>query len=635
MPPRKNSDHNTDDTEAMTAADLQKLESSLRSLLDEQCKTLNETNSTNNLNISQNTKSIYELHDLMVGLSVQVTKLIYDVNSPIKTPVKTLDTSEPGQKNYSQYSSRLTKINFPKFDGDDLKSWLYKCNQFFDLDGISDENKISLAVIHLEGRALLWHQNFMKNTPQCSWTEYVAGITARFGEIYDDPIAGLKALKQTGTIQEYHDAFDALASRLNLSQEYLISCYIGGLEEEIQLAVRMFSPTTIQQSHCLAKLQEAAHKARKPRPQTKPLLPTPPRPFLSTQGSPSTWRGTNSTYNKPNTNQLNTKPNTTRQTLTAAEMNEKRAKGLCFWCNEKYEFGHQCKGKKPQFYHIEVGDDSDEEGEHNENENEMDAEAECAQISLQALDGNTTFHTMRMMGQFGRKSLHILLDSGSTHNFIDTSTALKSQCKVENMPPRWVKVADGGRIKCDAMIKGFTWKMQGYTFTADLLLLPLSGSNMVLGIQWFSTLGPILWDFKNLTMEFKLNQKKVKLRGATNKKLKGIQADQLSKLLQRESELSMMQLVTEDSDLILHSEIEEGAYSQPEQDALQSLLGRFPEVFVAPAGLPPSRERFDHQIPLREGTDAINIRPYRYPATQKLDYNVFYALFIYDILCVD
>ncbi|XP_021740124.1 uncharacterized protein LOC110706513 [Chenopodium quinoa] len=179
MPPRKNPDQNTDDTEAVTAVDLQKLESSLRSLLDE-----------------------------------QFTKLISDVNSPIKTPVKTLDTSEPGQKNYSQYSSRLTKINFPKFDGDDLKSWLYKCNQFFDLDGISDENKISLAAIHLEGIAL--------------WTEYVAGITARFGDIYDDPMADLKALKQIGTIQKYHDAFDALASRLNLSQEYLISCYIGG-----------------------------------------------------------------------------------------------------------------------------------------------------------------------------------------------------------------------------------------------------------------------------------------------------------------------------------------------------------------------------------------------------------------------
>lgn len=57
--------------------------------------------------------------------------------------------------------------------------------------------------------------------------------------------------------------------------------------------------------------------------------------------------------------------------------------------------------------------------------------------------------------------------------------------------------------------------MQGYPFAANLLLLPLSDSDVVLGIQWFSTLGSILWDFNNLTMEFKVEGRKVKLRGPT------------------------------------------------------------------------------------------------------------------------
>lgn len=78
----------------------------------------------------------------------------------------------------------------------------------------------------------------------------------------------------------------------------------------------------------------------------------------------------------------------------------------------------------------------------------------CVQISLQALDGQGNFNTMRLMGQYGKKPLHILLDSESTHNFIDTNTTLKLSCKVEKVSPMWVRVADGGQLKCDAVIRG-------------------------------------------------------------------------------------------------------------------------------------------------------------------------------------
>uniref|UniRef100_A0A803N6W0 Chromo domain-containing protein n=1 Tax=Chenopodium quinoa TaxID=63459 RepID=A0A803N6W0_CHEQI len=215
-------------------------------------------------------------------------------------------------------------------------------------------------------------------------------------------------------------------------------------------------------------------------------------------------------------------------------MNEKRSKGLCFWCDEKYEIGHNCRGRKPRLYHIEIEGRDEELEEEQENTEGMIEETMSAQISLQALDGHSTFHTMRMKGLVRKKCIHTLLDTGSTHNFLDTPTALKLSCKVENVPPMWVKVADVGQLKCDKIVKNFEWKMQGYQFKADFLLLPLSGSDMVLGVQWFSTLGPILWDFKNLMMEFKAEGQKVKLRGATVRKLKGIQSVQLSKLLSKD-----------------------------------------------------------------------------------------------------
>jgi len=53
-----------------------------------------------------------------------------------------------------------------------------------------------------------------------------------------------------------------------------------------------------------------------------------------------------------------------RRTLNIEEINEKRAKGLCYFSNEKYTFGHKCKNSK-HLYLLELeeveGDDNVEE----------------------------------------------------------------------------------------------------------------------------------------------------------------------------------------------------------------------------------------------------------------------------------
>ena len=71
--------------------------------------------------------------------------------------------------------------------------------------------------------------------------------------------------------------------------------------------------------------------------------------------------------------------------------------------------------------------------------------------------------------------------------------------------------------------------MQGKEFKANMRLIPLGGYDMVLGIQWLAQLGPILWDFKNLRMEFSWNGKNVVSRKATTGPLKLVSALQMEK----------------------------------------------------------------------------------------------------------
>lgn len=54
------------------------------------------------------------------------------------------------------------------------------------------------------------------------------------------------------------------------------------------------------------------------------------------------------------------------------------------------------------------------------------------------------------------------------------------------------------------------------------------------------------------------------------------------------------------------------------REILQSCFEQFQEVFEKPTGLPPKRS-CDHQIILKNDTQPISIRPYKYPFYQKIE----------------
>jgi len=53
---------------------------------------------------------------------------------------------------------------------------------------------------------------------------------------------------------------------------------------------------------------------------------------------------------------------------------------------------------------------------------------------------------MRVTSYCGKKSLHILIDSGSTHKFLDLHIAQKMVCQTEAMDTVSVTVVDGNKV---------------------------------------------------------------------------------------------------------------------------------------------------------------------------------------------
>lgn len=144
---------------------------------------------------------------------------------------------------------------------------------------------------------------------------------------------------------------------------------------------------------------------------------------------------------------------------------------------------------------------------------EDEGHLQVPEISLHALSGVTTPKTMRVTGVIHGRKLHILIDSGSTHNFVSLKFARRMDCCKASAPAFQVMVANGDRLRCDEIYLAVPIEIQGYKFQTNMYPLDLQGSDVVLGIQWLQSLGQVLHDWQHLTMEFWHKQTKYIIKG--------------------------------------------------------------------------------------------------------------------------
>ncbi|GJU14591.1 hypothetical protein Tco_1142557 [Tanacetum coccineum] len=85
----------------------------------------------------------------------------------------------------------------------------------------------------------------------------------------------------------------------------------------------------------------------------------------------------------------------------------------------------------------------------------------------------------------------------------------------------------------------FKWSFQNEVFTSDVMLLPLGGCEMVLGIQWLATLGDMQCNFKKLIMKFNHKGRQLVLRGMNNTHVHWMQGKEG---MLKQAELSSMAL---------------------------------------------------------------------------------------------
>lgn len=123
-------------------------------------------------------------------------------STPIGFVLGSYDTGNKADKIDSIF--KTIKFEFPKFGGENPRSWIRKYNKLFSHHVVAEHQKLYLATMNLEGEAEEWYSGFCQEGQGLSWEGFVEEIIARFSpETRINPIGEIKKLQQVGTVDEY------------------------------------------------------------------------------------------------------------------------------------------------------------------------------------------------------------------------------------------------------------------------------------------------------------------------------------------------------------------------------------------------------------------------------------------------
>lgn len=368
-----------------------------------------------------------------------------------------------------------------------------------------------------------------------------------------------------------------------LSNLFLLSQFLKGLKDELHYSVAAQLPENVHQAFQVALIFESAHRMKKGVHKKEGYL---------TKG-------------------IDTPAKVPGDIWKAQQLKEyHKTHGLCFKCGDKYAPRHVCaKQEGPQLKAMEVEQNSEMlTDEMLDVVACLETQPENMLLSIQAISGSVAPKTIQLRALVKDQVVLILVDSGSSHSFINEALCQKLQLSTVPHPSYDVKVANGALLTCASHVPHFRWLLQGQTFQFPVKVLALGGYDMVLGMDWLEQHSPIQCDWNLKTISFNHQGSWVTLQGIQASAMHSLTAatpDQIMNWFQGNDiwAMAVVQQITPPLNSVIPSTV-------------QALLDKYQFVFSAPDSLPPHRA-VDHALPLLPGVVPVNCRPYRYSPAQK------------------
>lgn len=116
-------------------------------------------------------------------------------------------------------------------------------------------------------------------------------------------------------------------------------------------------------------------------------------------------------------------------------------------------------------------------------------------ISLNATTGIQSRQTMKLEGTCNLNQVFILVDSSSTHSFMDSQLLHKLHVEINKHDGLKVIVANGEIVNTPSTCCNLFLHLDTHSFSTDLFVVSLNGFDIILRVNVLKTLGLILWDF--------------------------------------------------------------------------------------------------------------------------------------------
>ncbi|XP_017408768.2 uncharacterized protein LOC108321508 [Vigna angularis] len=530
--------------------------------------------------------------DLLIEQVSRLTARIDDLSSEVAS----IKQKPLTQSSFPKQTPKI-RLDCPRFDGSNTLDWIFAVTRFFDYHQTPEVDRLQIISFYMDGPALSWFQWMERNQFLRSWKDFLHSLETRFAPSRFQNVKGrLCKLYQTRSVLQYLNDFEGLANRVtDVPPSFLLECFISGLHPDIQREVLAFQPVSFSEAAELAKLQEDKFNSieQPQRSSTVPVarsLPTTPRQALLP--TPLT-------------------PTVPFKRLSASEMQNRRERGLCYNCDEKYNPGHRCKSR---FFLLVHDDEETISSDLPPDDSTASTIPDSAQLSLNALSGHFNSKMFCVTGQILEHSVCILIDSGSSHNFLQSKRAHELGLPFQPTKPLSVMVGNGHALTCSQVCTQVPLLIQNQAFMVDFHLIDLCGPEAVLGVQWLQSLGPVLTDYEHLTMQFTWSGQMAKLIGDVNNDSLPLSVHHLRKLYKWGHIAECFHLT------VLPPPVSNSAtyfcVIPTDNHELSTLLNRFQSLFEEPSSLPPERPT-DHAITLLPNSAPVKVRPYRYPYSQK------------------
>lgn len=238
-------------------------------------------------------------------------------------------------------------------------------------------------------------------------------------------------VRQRASEAEYFkELMEKLSCLGRVPMDISLGIFINGLRGDIRSELRLMDPPNLKvalewaekiKEKDWAKASYGRHKEYSrngphyPRTYPKQITNTAHPQYNNPYPSPTPHQNSLTLPKNPPENLTKSIP------LTDKELREKRARGLCFKCDEPWSFNHACK--KRELRVILTEDDGEEEEDEGRNlemaemaemaeTQEIEIEDPMAGITLQSIPGFTKPKTMKLEGEMaGAKQFHLNFNS--------------------------------------------------------------------------------------------------------------------------------------------------------------------------------------------------------------------------------